>query len=70
MLAKDLRVVAGVLLAGERVQHAADRVDLLGDRGRGAPLRPLEEEVLEEVRYPGLLVALVARAVLDPDPDR
>ena len=46
VLAQDLGVVAGVLLAGERVPHAAHRVDLLRDGGRGAPLSP-EEEGLE-----------------------
>jgi hypothetical protein len=34
VLVQDLRVVAGVLLAGERVQHAADRVDLFRDLRR------------------------------------
>ena len=50
VLAQHLRVVAGVLLAGEGVEHAADGVDLLGDLRRRPPLGPLEEEVLEEVR--------------------
>ena len=44
-------VVARVLLAGEGVELAADRVDLVGDVARGrAPLRSLEEHVLREVR--------------------
>jgi len=70
MLVEDLRVVAGVFLAGERVQHAADRVDLLRDLRRRPPRRALEEQVLEEMRDPGLLGSLVARPVLDPDPHR
>src|SRR3989454_2171422 len=70
VLAQHLGVVAGVLLAGEGVQHAADRIDLLRDlRGRAAG-GALEEEVLEEMRDAGLLGALVARPVLDPDADR
>ena len=37
--AEHLGVVAGVLLAGERVEHAADGVDLLGDlRGSAFPV--------------------------------
>ena len=67
---EHLRVVAGVLLAGERVEHAADRVDLLGDLRRRPPLGALEEQVLEEVRDARLLARLVARAVLHPDADR
>ena len=50
VLPQHLRVVAGVLLAGEGIEHAADRVDLLGDLlGRAAP-GALEEQVLQEVR--------------------
>src|SRR5262249_27101957 len=62
-------VVAGVLLAGERVDDAADGVDLLGDLRRGAPFGALEEEMLEKVGDPRLCARLVARAVLDPDAD-
>ena len=51
-------VVAGVLLAGEGVELAADRVDLAGDVARGrAPLGALEEHVLGEVRDPVRLAA-------------
>src|SRR5919106_1272014 len=42
-------VEACVLLRGERVQFAADRVERLGDVAGAARLRPLEQEVLEEV---------------------
>ena len=34
VVAEDLGVVAGVFLAGERVEHAADRVDLFRDLRR------------------------------------
>jgi hypothetical protein len=58
-----LDVVAGVLLAGEGVELAPDRVDLLRDVARGrAPLRALEEHVLGEVRDAVRGLGLVARA--------
>ena len=50
-LGRAAHVVAGELLARERVELAADRVDLGRDRARGGPaLRSLEEHVLGEVR--------------------
>ena len=56
-------VVAGQLLAGERVELAADAVDLAGDLARGrAALGALEEHVLGEVRDPARLGGLVAGA--------
>ena len=62
-LGRATDVVAGVLLAGEGVELAADRVDLAGDVTRGrAPLGPLEEHVLGEVRDPVRLGCFVARA--------
>src|SRR5581483_370941 len=67
VLAEHLGVVAGVLLAGERVEHAADRVDFLGDLCRGARARALEEQVFDEVGDPVLGRDFVARAVLYPD---
>ena len=70
VLAQHFCVVAGVLLAGECVQPATHGIDLLGDLGRGAPLRPLEEEMLEKVRDSRLIRMLVAGAVLHPDADR
>ena len=61
-------VVAGVLLAGEGVELAADRVDLAGDVARRRPpLRALEEHVLGEVRDPVRLRGLVARAGREHD---
>jgi hypothetical protein len=61
-------VVAGVLLGGERVEVAADRVELLGDLLRGTPPRALEQQVLEVVRGACLRRRLVARADVHPDP--
>ena len=43
------RVVAGVLLGGERVHLAADRVDRGGDVERAAPLGALEQQVFQVV---------------------
>ena len=61
-------VVARVLLAGEGVELAADRVDLAGDVARRRPpLGPLEEHVLGEVRDPVRLRRLVARAGREHD---
>ena len=67
---EHVRVVAGVLLGGERVQLPTDGVhrlrDIHGRAGRGR----LEQQMLEEVRGPGHRGTLVARSDADPDPDR
>ena len=61
-------VVAGQLLAGERVELTADRVDLCRDRPGGrAAFRALEEHVLGEVRDPLRLRRLVPRAGREHD---
>ncbi len=58
-----LDVVAGRLLAGERVELAADAVDLAGDHPGGRPaLGALEEHVLGEMSDAARLRRLVARA--------
>ena len=63
VLLRALDVVAGVFLAGERVELGADAVDLGGDHARRrAALGALEEEVLGEVRDAAGRVVLVARA--------
>ena len=55
LVAGALDVVARVLLAREGVEVGAHRVDLEADVARRrAALRPLEEEMLGEVRDPGL----------------
>ena len=62
VLGRALDVVARVLLAGEGVELAADRVDLPSDLARGrAPLGALEEHVLGEVGDPVRVARLVAR---------
>ena len=63
VLGRAADVVARVLLAGEGVELAADRVDLGRDVARRrAPLGALEEHVLGEVRDAVRLGRLVARA--------
>jgi hypothetical protein len=62
-------VVAGVLLRGRGVVLAADRLEGDRDVERGARRRPLEEEVLEEVRGAALSGLLVAGAHGDPEAD-
>ncbi len=47
---EHVRVVAGVLPGGERVQLTADGVDRLGDLDRGARRRRLEQQVFQEMR--------------------
>ena len=63
VLGRALDVVRRVLLAGEGVELAADRVDLTGDlAGAGPPFGALEEHVLREVSDPVRLGRLVAGA--------
>ena len=69
VLAEHLGVVAGVFLAGERVEYAADAVEGLGDFRGGALLGALEKQMLDEMGDAVLGRLLVTRAVLDPDSD-
>ena len=69
VLVEDPRVEAGVLLGGERVELAADRVERDRDVERGPLAGALEQQVLEEVRAAVQGRRLVARADADPDPD-
>ena len=70
VFAEHLGVVAGVLLAGERVQHAADRIEGLGNLRGGALPGALEKQMLDEMRGAVFGRLFVARAVLDPDANR
>ncbi len=63
----DPDVDDGVLARGRRVQLAAEPVEDLGDVLRGVGTRPLEEQVLDEVRDPGLGRGLVAGPGSDPE---
>jgi hypothetical protein len=69
VLVEHLGVVAGVFLRRERVDLAADRIDLLRDLLGVARRRALEEHVLDEVRDAGVIGRLVARAARQPDAD-
>ena len=69
VLVEHLQVEGRVLLGGEGVHVAADRVHLGRDVLRRAVLRSLEDHVLDEVADPGLRRGLVAAAPLEPHPD-
>ena len=69
VLVEDPRVEAGVLLGGEGVELAADRVEGDRDVQRRALRGALEQQVLEEVRAAVQRGRLVARADADPDAD-
>ncbi len=64
------RVVAGVLLGGEGVQVASDRLDGGGDLHRGPRARALEQQVLEVVGRAHLGAGLVAGADVHPHTER
>ena len=69
MLVENLEVIAGVFLRRERIDLAADRIDLLRDFF-GAPSRSaLEEHVLDEVRDAGMFGGFVTRSARQPDAD-
>ncbi len=67
VLAEHAREVARHLVAGRRIEVAADRLDLLGDLARIAPLGAFERHVLQKMRDAVLGGLLVARAGADPD---
>ena len=66
----DARVDDGVLARRRGVELGAHRVERLGDLLRVEAPRALEQEVLDEVRDAGAVVALVARADVDPEAER
>ena len=69
VLVEHLDVVARVFLGRERVELAADRVDLLRDLLRRPRRRALEEHVLDEMRDAAFGVGLVARPAGQPHAD-
>ena len=69
VLVEHLDVVAGVLLRGERVELAADRVDRLRDVLGRPRRRALEQHVLDEVGDAAALGGFVARSARQPDAD-
>ena len=70
MAIEDARVDRRRLLAGAGVELGAHRVEDLVDLQGAEALGAAEEQVLEQVREPGLLVGLRARAGADPEPER
>ena len=70
VLVEHARVDDRVVARRGRVQLAAHPVEDLGDLERRVLARPLEEQMLEEMRQPGVARVLVARARADPDADR
>ena len=64
------RVDRGGLLAGAGVQLGAHPVEDLVDLERRVLRAALEQQVLEQVREPGLGLGLAARARADPEPER
>ena len=62
--------IGGRFDAGRGIEIAADRLDLLGDLARGAPLGALEGHVFEQMRDAVLVGLFVAAAGADPDPER
>ena len=61
-------VEARVLLGGERVDVAAHRVEGLGDVAGGSGLRPLEQQVLQEMGRAADRRRLVPRSRQHPEP--
>ncbi len=69
MLVEDFGVEANLLLRGERIEHAADRVHFAGDSFGGAALGTLENHVLDEMGEAVFFRNFAAGAVADPDAD-
>ena len=70
VLVEEAGVQVRRLLAGGGVDRGAEPVEALGDLDRRVARGPLEQQVLEEVRDPGLGRGLVARAGPHPEPER
>ena len=68
VLIAHLRVVAGVLLRGDRVVVAAHRVEGDRDLESRARRRALEGHVFEEVRKAAFAIGFLKRARSDPHP--
>ncbi len=70
LLVEHVRVEGGVLLPREGVHVPAENVDDAGDVGRRTALGPLEDQVLEEMRRPGVLGSLDGRTAAEVIPER
>ncbi len=69
VLIEEARVDRGGLLARPGVDLRPEPVEDLVDLGRAEARRALEQQMLEEVRDPGLPGRLVTRADLHPEPE-
>ena len=69
VLVEEAGVQVGRLLAGRRVDRGAEPVEALGDLDRRVAGGALEQQVLEEVRDPGLGRGLVPRSGAHPEPE-
>ena len=70
VLVEEARVQVRRLLAGGGVDRGAEAVEALGDLDRRVARRPLEQQVLEEMRDPSLGRGLVTGAGAHPEPER
>ena len=70
MLRQDADIVTRRFFGCERVDVAADRVDLIGDLQRGARRRSFEQHVLDHMRNAAHVIGLISRADTDPNPQR
>ena len=69
VVVQDAGVVTRVLLRGEGVHVASDRVEALRDVQRASRRRALEQEMLQEVTGPADAMDLVPRAREHPEPE-
>ena len=67
---QDVGVIGRLFDTGRRIEIAAGRFDLLGDRAGGAPPRSLEGHVFEQMRQALLVTGFVPGACRDPDAER
>src|SRR6516164_6887755 len=70
MLVKHLGVKADLFFGSEGVEHAPDRIHLAGDMLSGAPLRSLENHVLQKVRHAVFGLHFPPGAIANPDAHR
>ena len=70
VLVEEAGVQVRGLLAGRRVDRGAEPVEALGDLDRRVARGALEQQVLEEMRDPGLSRGLVPRSRANPEPER
>ena len=70
VLVEEARVQVRRLLAGGGVDRGPEPVEALGDLDRRVAGGSLEQQVLEEMRDPGLGRGLVAGAGAHPEPER